>query len=270
MNPLDPNQLNDVSFSTEGEAPQEDLSLASPFLNNIPAADRAVVGRYIKDWDAGVTKKFQSYADRIKPYEALGTPDELQKYANFARNFQQDPEAIFRLMWNGLHQQYGENFDAELARILELEMEQEMSDDGYEGYEGYQEEPDENQVFQQNMMEEMGNFRQFMEDYQQQQLRAEEDAQLDTVLQAMHNRYGQFDDDYVLGRIVAHGNVDQAYKDWVAMLGKYNGGQGPQRQAPRVMGGQGGVPSNNVDLSKLRGKDRRQMVANILEAAQQE
>jgi hypothetical protein len=272
---LDPNQLNDLGTNSEAVSePVEDLSLASPFLSNIPAADRAVVGRYIKDWDAGVTKKFQSYADKIKQYEALGPHEELQRYVNFARNFQQDPEAIFRMMWNGLHEQYGEQFEPELARILQVELEQEMSDQGMDPQEFDQNgngdtsgQPD---PFQQNVMEELGSFRQFMEEYQANQLRQEEDKQLDTVLQAMHNKYGQFDDDYVLGRIVAHGNVDQAFKDWQAMLGRYNGGQGTPRQAPKVMGVQGGVPANNVDMSKLRGKDRRSMVANLLEAAQQE
>jgi hypothetical protein len=271
---LDPNQLDD--FGSNGDTgtsePAEDLGLASPFLSNIPAADRAVVGRYIKDWDAQVTKKFQSYAERVKPYEALGKVDEITPYVNFARNFQRDPEAVFRLMWNGLQEQYGDQFDTELARILQLEMEEAMSDeyDGQEyedqGVEGY----DPNEVFQQNVVEELGSFRQFMEDYQANQLRAEEEKQLDGVLTAMHQHYGDFDDDWVLQRIAVHGNVQQAHNEWKAMVAKYGGGQGTPRQAPRVMGGQGGVPSNNVDPSKVRGKDRRQLVANLLEAAQEQ
>jgi hypothetical protein len=276
VNPLDPNQLDD--FGSNGDTgtsePAEDLGLASPFLSNIPAADRAVVGRYIKDWDAQVTKKFQSYAERVKPYEALGKVDEITPYVNFARNFQRDPEAVFRLMWNGLQEQYGDQFDSELARILQLEMEEAMSDeyDGEEYEEGEYEEGgyDPNEVFQQNVVEELGSFRQFMEEYQESQLRAEEDQQLDGVLAAMHNAYGDFDEDWILQRISVHGNVQKAYQEWQGMLGRYGGGQGSPRQAPRVMGGQGGVPSNNIDPNKLRGKDRRQMVANILEAAQEQ
>lgn len=272
---MDPDQLSDFGSNGEAEVsqePGEDLGLASPFLSNIPPSDRAVVGRYIKDWDAQVTKKFQSYAERVKPYEALGAVDEITPYVNFARNFQRDPEAVFRLMWNGLQEQYGDQFDSELARILQLEMEEAMSDeyDGQEYGDQGQQMPDPNEAFQQNVSEELGNFRQFMEEYQQNQLRAEEEKQLDGVLNAMHQHYGEFDDDWILQRISVHGNVQKAFEEWKGMLSKFNGGQGTPRQAPKIMGGQGGVPSNNVDPSKLRGKDRRSMVANLLEAAQEQ
>ena len=136
-------------------APEEDLSLASPFLNKIPASDRTVVGRYIKDWDAGVTKKFQDYSSRIKPYEALGAVEELQQYRNFALNFRQNPEYMFKLMWEGLQQQYGEQFDAALSKNSRTRG-QEMSDNGYEQeQEVGQEGPDPNEVFQQNVIQEL-------------------------------------------------------------------------------------------------------------------
>jgi len=172
-------------------------------------------------------------------------------------------------MWNGLQEQYGDQFDSELARILQLEMEEQMSDDYEQNGEQEFQQEDPNAHVLQNVTEELGQFRQFMEEYQQNQLRAEEEKQLDGVLNAMHQHYGDFDDDWILQRISVHGNVAQAFQEWNAMLGKF-GGQGTPRQAPKVMGGQGGVPSNNVDPSKVRGKDRKQLVANLLEAAQEQ
>jgi DNA-binding transcriptional MerR regulator len=244
--------------------PQEDLSLASPFLAKIPAQDREVVGRYVKDWDAGVTKKFQDYSGRLKPYENLGVPiEELQKYINLARNFQADPENVFRIMWNGLQEQYGDGFDQELARILQLEAE-DMSDDQefYAG--GDYEEPDPNEIFQQNVSQELEEFREWRQNLEAQQQSAEENAQLDNVLDMMHNRFGDFDDNWVLVRLAEHGNVQQAMQEWKQMLGKYNQ-TGAQRQAPKVLGGQGGVPVDQVNAKKLRGQDRRNAVMAALE-----
>jgi len=247
---------------SNGEAqPSEDLSLASPFLNKIPVEDRAVVARYIKEWDAGVTKKFQEYSGKLKPYEALGPYEEIQKYVNFANNFRQDPENVFRLMWQGIQEQYGEDAEQEIMRILQLEAE-EMADDYEQGTEDNEVDP--NEVFQQNVSQELEELRTWRENFEAQQQTAEENAQLDNVLGAMHTRYGDFDDNWILVRLAEHGNIEQSIKEWNAMIGKYTQ-NGASRQAPKVMGGQGGVPNEQVDASKLRGKDRRSNVAALLE-----
>jgi len=259
------------SFNTDPVGPEtdgvqeEELSLASPFLNKIPANDRQVVGRYIKDWDAGVTKKFQEYSSRVKPYEALGPVEELQQYRNFALNFRQNPEYMFKLMYQGLQQQYGDEFEQHLARILELE--EEMSDDyEYGDEEEYapEEGADPNEIFQQNVIQELEQLREWRESFEQQQEDAEGQAQLDSVLDQMHNQYGQFDDNFILLQLSQHGNVEQAIQAWNNLLGQYGSPQQPQRQAPKIMGGQGGVPSGQVNTEQLRGKDRREMVSNML------
>ena len=258
---------------TNGEQPvgtqQEDLSLASPFLSKIPASDRAIVGRYVKDWDAGVTKKFQDYSSRIKPYEALGSIDELRQYSTFVNNFRSNPEAIFKLMWEGLQEQYGDSFQQELHRILQLEA-QEMSDEYYDQGDGSEvdqngQQPgfDPNEQFQQNVVRELEELRAWREEFVQSQEDAVGQAQLDTVLQQMHTQFGQFDDNFILLQLSQHGNVEQAIQAWNQLLGQYGSPQ-PQRQAPKIMGGQGGVPSGQVNTELLRGKDRREMVANML------
>jgi hypothetical protein len=243
--------------------PQEDLSLASPFLAKIPAQDREVVGRYVKDWDAGVTKKFQDYSGRLKPYENLGVPiEELQKYINLARNFQADPENVFRIMWNGFQDQYGDGFDQELMRILQLEAEEQMSDDNEFMAGG--EEPDPNEVFQQNVSQELEDFREWRQNLEAEKQSAEENEQLDNVLGMMHNKFGDFDDNWILVRLAEHGNVERAVQEWKQMIGKYSQ-NGVQRQAPKVLGGQGGTPVDQINAKQLRGKDRRATVEAMLQ-----
>jgi hypothetical protein len=251
--------VDDSSQNTEPQV--EDLSLASPFLNKIPVEDRAVVARYIKEWDAGVTKKFQEYSGKLKPYEALGPYEELQKYIGFAKGFERDPELVFRKMWQGLQEHYGDDAEQEIMRILELEAEQ-MSDEQEYEEDG---QPDPNEVFQNNVSQELEELREWRNNFEAQQQSAEENAQLDSVLNAMHTRFGDFDDNWILVRLAEHGNVEQSIKEWNAMIGKYTQ-NGSQRQAPKVMGGQGGVPNEQVDVKQLRGKDRRSTVAAMLES----
>src|SRR5687768_1393333 len=105
MDPVDFGGDNEVQSEPVSEtttqapdAPVEDL--VNPFLANIPAQDRAVVGRYLKDWDSGAQKKFREYVSRLQPYEQLGKPEELTRAVTFAKNFQANPEQVFKLMWN--------------------------------------------------------------------------------------------------------------------------------------------------------------------------
>ena len=83
---------SDSGVSEEAKESIEEEGLASPFLAKIPPQDSAVVARYIKDWDAGVTKKFQEYSGKLKPYQQYGTPEEIQKYYNLANNLRTNPQ----------------------------------------------------------------------------------------------------------------------------------------------------------------------------------
>jgi hypothetical protein len=262
----------------------EEFSLANPFLNGMPQEHQRLLAPYVKQWDGQVTKKFQDYSNRIKPYEALGPVDELQRYKNFADNFRYDPENLFRRMWEAFEEQYGDDWQTELLRILEL---QEMSDQGMDqqyqqgqqgqgfeqngqqpvGQPGYQQDP--NTAFQQNILKELDELRQWRSQFEQSQTDAHEQAQLDSVLQQMHNQFGNFDDGFILLQLSQHGDVKKAIEAWNAMLGQYSSQQTPSRQAPKIMGGQGGVPSGQVETEKLRGKDRRSAVENMLAGLQE-
>lgn len=250
-----------VSAEPQEQAPED--SLASPFLSKIPAQDRAVVGRYIKDWDAGVTKKFQELRGALKPYEQLGPAEELQRHIAVSRNLRQNPEGVFKILWNAFQEQYPDDFEQNLARILELEEAMSNEQQQFEPFQGngeQQYEPDPNEAFQQNVLTELQELRQFKDQYEQTQQQQEESAQLDNFMKAAHTRYGDFDDDWVLLRLSRHGNIEQAMKEWQQFVGKHS--SGPQRQVPKIPGGQGGVPANKVeDVNKLRGKDRRDAVA---------
>jgi hypothetical protein len=215
----------------------------------------------VKQWDGQVTKKFQDYSSKLKPYQALGAPEELQKYYNFAQNFRQDPEGLFRLMWQGLEEQYGENFQTELARILEIQQEQAMSDE--QEYEEEEAAPEVDQ-FQENVMKELNELREWRSNFERQQQEQIGQQQLDDVIDQMHTAYGDFNDDFIVMELSKHGNVQQAMQAWNTLIGKYSSQQAPARQAPKIMGGQGGVPSGQVDTDKLRGSDRKQAVANML------
>jgi hypothetical protein len=252
---------------TNGYVPTEDM--VNPILQKIPVAHRGIVAPYLKEWDSGAQKKFKEYVEKLKPYESLGPATEIQKAVQFAKAFQADPEAMFRRMWEALQNQYGDDFDANLARILQLEMEQQMNDPNYDPSQ-QDFEPDPDEAFRQNVVEKLEAYEQRFQEMDSFAEEQEQMAQLDGVLEQMHTKFGEFDDDWVVTRLAAHGNIEQAMKEWQSMIAKHTAAQGAQRRVPpKVMGGQGGVPSGQTDTTKLRGQNRRQMVAAYLEGLQQ-
>jgi len=231
---------------------------ASPILNEVSPEHRAIVAPYLKKWDGAVTQKFQENAKKLKPYEELGSYDDVAKFTNFARNFSKDPEKAFAVLWSALAEQYGEEFaDVHLPRILGLE--EGMSDE--QELNQVSDEPDPNEVFQQNVTSELEELRQFKTQYEESQ----QQAQLDKYLTDLHNKVGDFNDDFFLLKVSEGMQPQDALKAWNDEIQKYSQ-NGARRQAPVIMGGQGGVPTGQVDVTKLRGQERRAAVMNALSA----
>lgn len=262
----------DVSEQTEqpvqSSEPQVEETLGNSFLTKIPEQDRAIVAKYVKEWDANVTRKFQESAGKLKPYESLGPLDEVQKYVNFGQNFRNNPQArdeLFRRMWQGYQQQYGEEFDSRILELLQLQLEEEMNEQEFDGGQDY-DEPDEFQVFQQNVSSELEELRAFKESYEGERQTAQEMEQLDTVIKAMHNKFGDFNDRFILAQLATGADIPTAIKAWNETVSGISNQQGPKRQPPKTIGtGQGGVPNEQVNTNELRGKDRRAAVEAMLE-----
>ena len=257
-------QTDQPESSPETTESSEDTSLLNLYLKDIPPQDRDIVARYAKQWNQGATKKFQEIHGKYKPYKDLGEVEELVKYRNLANNLRANPEGFFKIMFDGLREQYGDTFETEITRILGVD---DVSDEyeGEEEVEGGYEEPDQNQIIQENVLRELDELREWREQQETEKYEAEQDRQFDAVLSAMHNKFGDFDDRIMTQLLAEHGDIGKAVEDWNRTIGKFS--QGSQRQAPKVLGGQGGVPSGNIDPKTLRGKDRRDLVNAWLEQA---
>ncbi len=260
-----------VQEPTETVEPQttQTESPGNPFLNEISPEHRAIVAPYLQKWDSQATKKFQEYSGKLKPWEELGSIEDVKKAKLFVDNFRRDPNAVFRLMFQNLQQQYPENFEEKLMEILQIEAEEEMNE--YEGQEqqqpGYQEPPDPSEVFQQNVMQELQELRQWREEQEAARTSQEQEKQLDTFLQTMHTKFGEFDDDWVLLRLGEHGDPNRAIQEWNKFLEKVSGNGNPSRQPPKTIssGGQGGgVPNQQINTAELRGEARRKAVMAML------
>lgn len=105
------------------------------------------------------------------------------------------------------------------------------------------------------------------------------DAELDSEIAAAKEKYGDFDEDYVLAKV--HGkilngeeySIAQAAEAWTTMRDNILQSN-PRPFAPAVIGsnsGNGaGLPSQNVDVTKLNSTDTRSLVAEYARRAAQQ
>jgi hypothetical protein len=262
------------SNSTDEEASSES-ELYNGYLNNIPEVDREIVAKYAKDWDGNVTRKMQEIHEQYKPYKDLGDPEYLGKAALLMDRFDSMPLEVYKLFRDSLVQneeelrgKYGDQYDAILYGDSQMNEEELEGDEEYEEIEL----PDEiaDMLQQQNTtIEELKAWKDSQESSARE---AQENRELDEHLKNMHNTFLQGykldedDNDWLLIQLAKEKTPEQAAEAWKK---KFGGQQSQARPAAKILSGQGGVANDQVDLAKLRGQDRRKMIADILTQANQ-
>jgi len=228
----------------------ENGSLASPFLAAIPEQDRNIVAKYIKDWDAGVTKKFQDIHSQYEPYKNLGEIDRIQRAMEVISILEEDPQLFY------------ENL-AQLLNIEEEDGEDEMSTD------------QEQQEFEDPRDAELAQLRTAFEslssNFQESQTASQEKQQmdeLDNYMKTLHNEHGDFDDDWVLLQISKGVDPIESVKSWNTMINDRVSSTA-KRTPPTIMSGNGSSPGGQVDPSKFNSSQRKEYIAAMLAASNQ-
>lgn len=96
---------------------------------------------------------------------------------------------------------------------------------------------------------------------------ATEDIKLDRELKALTEKYGEYDEDFVLAKMQNGFSGEQAVEAFMNLKSSF---QQNRPFAPNILGGASpgsGLPSNAIDPTKLSSKDTRNLVAEMLAAA---
>jgi len=255
-----------INFGPDGSEEPNPDDLANPYLASIPEVDRNVVAKYIKGWQGNVTQRFQALHNQYAPYKSLGDPETLSRAQSLYNLMNDNPGEIFRIMVEGADE------IPEVAQYLQQYIQQQhpqqpqqgggfdnpWADDGI---------PDsfatmfiqQQQVLQSLADRVMGQDSRYQEE--------QEAQQLDQVIQGLHSKYGDFDEDAVLLKMYQGADPDQAVQAWNDAIQKAINSRQSAKPPPMVLGGNGSVPHGGVDPSKLGDEDRRNYIAQQLQAA---
>ncbi len=242
------------NLNAQEEIEPEYSEFAQGILNEIPETDRAVVGKYIKTWDGNVTKKFQSYTDKLKGYEALGEIEYLENLNNWNEMLNNDPVQFMTLLKQAMDEEgikmsdvSNDKGDRDFSPLPEFEGVPQQFVDRYQNLE-------------KTVNDLNSKFGSFNEEKENERIQ----IQLDSMMKDLHTTHGKFNDDFVLVQLSRGVSAEDAIKAWNDEIKQYSS---PQKAPPNVMHGSGGIPSGQADISKMSKEDKRKMMIEAFQVA---
>lgn len=235
------------------KATENGSGLANPFLEKVAPEDRAIVEKYIKDWDGSVTKKFQELHGQLEPYQNLGADHEtLGQAMQLLEMINSDPEQVMSLLQEAMGQ--GE-------------------EETPQGLEGQNTGGAENPMagLPPQFVEQFNQMQQVLEalagnhlEQQTQQQQKEEDTQLDTTLSSLKEKHGEFDEDYVMAKMMVGVDPEKAVESYFAAIQGQVNKRAATPNVPAILGGGGAAPQGASDIKDASSKDVRALVTNLL------
>lgn len=250
--------------SPEGQQQHGDSgsSLGGDFLNRVPEHHRSILEPYVKQWDAGVTRRFQELHSQLQPYEALGLQQEdLQLAADAWKLMNENPQVLINILQTQLQQGQG----GEQGR--------QGQGQGLPTPEAVKALPPEFQAAWQQQQQILAQQQQALEALSQQVLgqqqstqQQQEDKALSDYLGLLKQEYGEFDEDYVMAKMLRGMDGEAAVKSFIELMDNVPGNGGGRPPVPVLSGG-GIMPQDSFDPTKASRKETKDLVANLLRTA---
>lgn len=246
------NGTGGVSDTTQQQQ-QQQTSPYAQYLEKLPETARPLADPVFKEWDANVTQRFQQLHSQYawaKPWEEIAQeyePDAVSQAIQIQQALTSDPEGFYK----ALAEAYGFNGQQN-------------------GEQGQPQEPGETGPVDpriDQLQQTVNQLTEFIMGQHQQTQEQQEEQQFIQLLTELQEKHGQYDVDYVLAKIAAGDDPETAILAYKALAGQ-NSANASGQQAPVVLGGGGGMPSQTVDPKTFSPKQTQDYVASVLAAQQ--
>ena len=262
QNPTDPPQQ--PTSQEENRAPYAD------YLEKLPETVRPLVEPTFKEWDASVTQRFQELHSQQEPWkEIVGEyqPDDVVGALQVAGILQSDPQYFLK----AFAEAYPDIVKDALADFNPGQGGNQPTDPNDEQGLGDLDPNDpvakQLKALQDQIAELTGTF----QSREEQEEQAAAQQYLDQVLSQLHEEHGEFDDTFILSQLAyANRTPEQAIQAWKETIGKYASPQQTPTPPPPVIPSNGGVPSTQIVPEELDRSGTKNLVAQLLEAANQQ
>lgn len=225
------------------------------FLQVVPQELHSQVTPVLQKWDQGVNERFNKVHSEYEPYKPFKDagipPEDLQFAVNLMNSLTEDPQTVYKA----------------IGEFYKLNTPEPGSNSG----QGQSGPPTEQDDPYSSRFSEIERQNQILAQHFIQQREAQENAQadyeLDSELASLRQKYGDYDERYVLALMQNGMGGDEAVQQFQSFVtneaAKY-------RPKPLIMGGGGGLPGQRTDPKKMSDAETKNYVAQILAAAQQQ
>jgi hypothetical protein len=269
-------QGGDDSGQGSAEGQQSEYSLAEGFLGRVPQEHRAIMEPYVRQWDAGVTRRFAELHSQLAPYEELGDMESLQAASNLARMLEENPYQVYGILHQALIN--GEMMDPQTGQAIapgspfpQQQGQQQMLPGQQEQGLGNEEIPAPVAQRLDAITQAVVALGQHFLGQQQMTQEQQEDAQLEEFLTTLHTEYGDFDEHWVIGRMLNGSEPDQAIQEFNDLVNSRATAQISRNSGlPSLLGsgtGGSGVPADPSNVKNLNRKQTQDLVKSVLASA---
>lgn len=259
----------DAGSGTDSNSSQTNDDMYAPYLDKFPSSLHGVARDVFKEWDGNVTKRIQAVHDEYAPYRQVieeYEPSAVQEAITLAHSLESDPEGFYKALAGA----YG--FEAQQAAQEVIEEQQDDTQQFDSPY-GDAVPP---QLLQQLSQQEqlLTSVAEYIVSQRQQEEQvareSQENAEFDVLWADLQQRYGSFDDAYVLSLIAQGADPYAAVEHFQQTVNAFAQQQNaPASEAPVVMSSGGGVPSGNLSPNSLNGNQTQDLVAQLLRQAKE-
>lgn len=227
----------------------------SEALSAIPEQFHQVLTPHFQKWDQSAQERIEQVNSQVKEFEPFKqfvdvgvTAEDLAQGYQLLYQLNQDPQAVYRAL------QEAYNFEAANGTVASEEEEGEE-----------EEAPNFQDPRFDQLQSGLDLVAQTLLQQEQQKIAQAADAKLDAEINELKQKYPNFDEGYFLSLMANGRSAEEAAQSYDNLV-KNVLQQNPRPFAPTVMGNSGGgtgLPSQAIDPTKLGGKDRRNLVAEM-------
>lgn len=253
------NQDSNLDFNS-GTGPEDTLKVDpawQPLLDKLPTSLHNLVIPELQNHNKNVQKLVGQVHSRYEPFKRYAEqqidPRVLDEGLQVYQALQADPVQFV----NAVRQYYGHLFEPEQGQSQQQETDEEVEELPF----SVSQDPDFRRY--REMTE---NMAQAMLLQHQEQIAAQEDAELDRELTEAKQKYGDFDEEDVLMLAEFRDlSIDQAVQAWQQKRDSIiQNHRNPSANAPILMGPGGGSPSSQIPVGNLDSKARKDLVVQAL------
>lgn len=221
----------------EGEGTEEQLPPLSDygkrFVENAPEEERAYAEKYVRQWDQGYAKQKQRWESELSAYREVGDPTVAKQGVALYNILLHEPERLLR----HLVEERGLTVP-QAQKVVQDQQEQAGISEGNGQPDPYAKRIETIEQQQQRLY-------QLQQEQYARQVEQQQQEQLRNDLAAAKAKFGEYDQDFVLDRIIAGRaqTVDEAvqqYQQYVQNVLKQHG----RATAPNLLGGGAGSPQS--------------------------